>query len=52
MPVLYSFFPAQVSHHHAGEADQLIEGSHFSEQILHEEDSPPIPEPPDEGGGA
>src|SRR6185437_9557769 len=52
MPVLYSFFPAPASHHHDHEADLLIEGSHFSDEILQTEDSPPIPEPPDESEGA
>ncbi|APW62655.1 efflux RND transporter permease subunit [Paludisphaera borealis] len=53
MPVLYSFFPAPASHHHNHEAEQLIEGSHFSEEILQTEDSPPIPEPlDDESEGA
>ena len=46
MPVLYSFFPAPASHHHDHEAEQLIEGSHFSEEILQADDAPPIPEPP------
>ncbi len=51
MPVLYSFFPAPASHHHTHEVDVLIEGSHFSEEILQTEDSPPLPEAPEENEG-
>jgi len=44
MPILYSFFPAPMSHEHAHEVDALIGGSHFAEEILRTEYCPPLPE--------
>ncbi|WP_165075839.1 efflux RND transporter permease subunit [Paludisphaera rhizosphaerae] len=47
MPVLYSFFPGPLSHHLDSEAEMMIEGSHYTEEILREEHDEPLPEPED-----
>jgi cobalt-zinc-cadmium resistance protein CzcA len=39
MPVLYSFFPAPLGH--GARQQDLIEGSHYTDQLLHENDRDP-----------
>ncbi|MDG3002338.1 efflux RND transporter permease subunit [Paludisphaera mucosa] len=44
MPVLYSFFPGPRGQRADAEAEMMIEGSHYAEEILKEDDCDPIPE--------
>ena len=44
MPVLYSFFPGPLGHEHSEQAETMIEGSHYAEEILKEDGDDPLPE--------
>ncbi|MHC5540414.1 efflux RND transporter permease subunit, partial [Singulisphaera rosea] len=39
MPVLYSFFPAPAGHAHDEHQAELIEGSHYTDEILNAQSS-------------